>query len=248
MSQSLETWLWFHDAHIPFHNVKAWNIMLNVAADLNVDGISNVGDMADFYAVSSHRKDPNRMLGFDKELEVVNECFDELDSLGAKRKEFFGGNHEDRLIRYLQDRAPELFNLVQIPDLFHLEDRGWEYTPYKESKQIGKIWATHDIGVSTKYAVFRAAETFMHSNVTGHTHRMTQTIQGDATGKKFISTSFGWLGDPEQCDYMHKVKARRDWANGFGIGYMNKDTGDTYFQPIPIFDDQAVVNGKIYKP
>lgn len=234
--------LFVPDTHRPFHDKRAWEILLNAGKVLKPDVLVHLGDMADMYSVSSHRKDPSRALLLDQEIADVNIGFDELDSLGASDKRFIAGNHEDRLIRYLQDKAPELFGMIDIPTLFDLEGRGWDYTPYKEHTTIGKVYATHDIGSATRYTVYRAAETFQANVVTAHTHRFAYMVEGDATGSAHVSTSFGWLGDVDQVDYMHKVKSLRNWALGFGYGYLYPN-GDMNLVPVPIVDYRVNVEG-----
>jgi hypothetical protein len=235
------------DTHIPYHHVRNWELALEALGGFKPDILVQQGDLADFYSVSSHRKDPSRQLNLDWELEQVNEGLDQLDGIGAKEKIFIGGNHEDRLTRYLQDKAPELFGMINIPELFKLDERGWEYTPYKENTKLGKLWLTHDIGTSTRYAVFRAADMFQHSNSTAHTHRMVYIVEGNAIGESSVSCSFGWLGDPDQCDYMHKVNAKRNWAQGFGYGYLNQENGEVHLCPVPIVNNSCVVEGVLYK-
>lgn len=238
--------LWIPDTHRPYHDKRAWKLMIKAASEFKPDVIVHMGDLADFYSVSSHRKDPSRAANLKSELKDVNKGLDELDALGAKKKIFLGGNHEYRLERYLQDKAPELYGMIEISQVFKLEERGWDYFPYKENTKIGKMYATHDIGVATRYAIYRAAETFQANNITAHTHRLAYMVEGDATGEAHVSCSFGWLGDVEQCDYMHKVKAKRNWALGFGIGY-RLPNNHVHVTPVPIVKYKCVVEGKLYE-
>lgn len=234
------------DTHRPYHDKKAWALMLKVARDLKPYHLVVLGDFADFFGVSSHSKDPNRAMRLDKELEDVEVGLNELGTLGAKRKIFVSGNHEDRLTRYLQDKAPELFNIVGIPELLKLKEKGWEYVPYKQDTRIGKLHITHDVGHAGRSSVFQCLDTYQHSNVTGHTHRMAYVVEGNAVGEQKLSAQFGWLGDEEQADYMHRVKALKNWAKGFGIGYEDTKSGIVYLVPIPIVGGTCMVNGKLY--
>lgn len=245
-ANQLEPMLVLGDVHRPYHNERAWQLMLSVAREIKPAHIVLMGDLADFYSVSSHSKSPQRVRNLADELKDVNKGFDELDSLGAKHKEFVAGNHEDRLTRYLQDKAPELFDVVDIPELFHLKKRGWNYTPYKKSTKIGKVHFTHDVGVAGRNATFKAMDTFHHSVVTGHSHRMQYIVEGDATGDAKLSAQFGWLGDASKVDYMAEVNVLKNWALGFGIGYYRPSTGIAYLTPVPIINYTAVVNGQFY--
>lgn len=248
--ENLKKIAFFGDVHRPYHHRKAWSLFLKVMEDFAPDTLVCLGDIADFYKVSSFGKDPSREYSFAAEIEDVNKGFDELDALGASRKIFIAGNHEDRLTRYLQKEAPELFGLVDIPKLFKLDLREWEYVPYKDHIKLGKLYCTHDVGTVGRYSVFKAADTFQHPVIVAHTHRFCMVVEGDATGKHFPAAQFGWLGDVEKVDYMHKVKAKREWALGFGVGYQNEETGITYLQAVPIVNSRGyscVVDGKEYR-
>ena len=243
----LEPMLFVPDTHRPFHDKRAWRLMLKAAKALKPEILVCLGDLADFYAISSHSKNPSRATSFDQEIDDVNVGLDELDALGAKRKEFIAGNHEFRLERYLADRAPELNGMVSIAKAFRLKERGWTYTPYKAHTRIGKLYLTHDVGVAGRNAVFKALDTYQHSVATGHSHRLQYIVEGNAIGEYKVSCLFGWLGDARAVDYMHQVNVRKNWALGFGIGYHNPKNGVCYVTPIPIIKYTCVVNGQLFE-
>lgn len=244
---SVEKVLIVPDTHAPFHDERAWQVMLKAARGFKPQTLVHIGDLADFYSVSSHSKDPARKLALKDELLVVREKRAELDALkGVKRKEFVEGNHEFRLVRYLQDKAPELFGLINTDELLELSENGWNVTPYKQSVQVGKVNFTHDVGLGGKYSTARALETFQHSVVIGHHHAIQYFVGGNAEGENQVGAQFGWLGDFDEIDYMHKIKVRRSWAHGFGIGYHDTRTGAISLVPIPIINYKATVEGKEY--
>lgn len=234
------------DAHRPYHDQRAWNLMLKVARDFKPKLLITIGDLADCYAISDHLKDPRRAVEFKEEIADVNVGLDELDSLGATDKVFIAGNHCDRLVRYLQKKAPELHDLHTIPKLFRLKERGWQYVGYREHTKRGKLYLTHDVGVAGRYAVYRCLEAFEHSVVTGHTHRLAYVVEGNATGTRKVSAQFGWLGDIKQVNYMSRVKVIKDWTLGFGIGYIS-ERGIAYLTPVPIIDYTCCISGKLYQ-
>jgi hypothetical protein len=239
------------DTHRPYHDQRAWDLMLRVGRDIQPHHLVVIGDLADFYTVSSHSKNPQRALQLDEELVDVNKGLDELDALGAVEKKFIAGNHEDRLTRYLQDKAPALFSMVQIPELLRLEQRGWDYTAYKDDTKLGRVNLTHDVAAAGRNATFKALDTYQHSVVTGHTHRMQYVVEGNATGEYKLSAMFGWLGDRTKIDYMHRALVYKNWALGFGVGYVHADTGIAYLVPVPIIQARGVytcvVNGVYYE-
>lgn len=220
---------------------------MEVAKDFAPDTIVCIGDLADFYAVSSHSKDPGRRLTFKEEVEYVRLRRGELDELGASRKLFLEGNHEYRLTRFLMDKAPALFGTVGTNELLELSANGWEFTKYRDHARVGKVHFTHDTGHAGRYAAFRSLDTYQHSVITGHTHRLAYIVEGNATGENKLSAQFGWLGDVNQVDYLHRATALKSWAMGFGIGYEDTATGHIHFQPVPIIEYRCVVQGKLWK-
>ncbi|HYE78164.1 MAG TPA: hypothetical protein VEI97_09265 [bacterium] len=241
------------DAHRPYHDERAWALVLKAAKAFRPQILVVIGDFADFYAVSAHSKDPRRVRDLEWEVGEVKKGLDDLDALGAQRKVYVEGNHEDRLRRYLQDRAPELFGTVSVPKVLGLKERGWEFIPYRRDGKVGKVHITHDVGNAGRYASYKALDVFQHSVVTGHSHRLSYVVEGNAVGEQLLSAQFGWLGDVNRVDYDHRVKALRNWALGFGIGYLDPATGLAYLTPIPIVraprsgEYTCVVEGKLYK-
>lgn len=244
---NVEKILFVPDLHCPYHDERGWKLMMKMAKDFKPNTIVVLGDFIDCFAISTYSKDPTRALGLEKEVALTLKKRQELDDLGAKRKIFIEGNHEDRLKRYLQDKAPELFTFVDIPKLLHLEENGWEHVPYKKAIKLGKLWITHDTGHTGRYTTFKALDTFQHPVVIAHSHRIAYAVEGNATGEAIVGAQFGWLGDVEKVDYMHKIRALREWALGFGYGYLQKNTGYVSLIPVAIINYTAVVEGKLYK-
>lgn len=245
-TKQLRPYLFIPDTHVPYEDKKAWTLMMKVAASIKPHGIIIGGDFADFYSVSSHSKNPNRVSILDTEVQAVNEKLTELDALGATDKRYIEGNHEWRLERYLADRAPALFNVTGVRDLFKLKERGWSFIPYKGYTKLGKIYLSHDMGIAGQNAHRRHMAAFQGNTINNHTHRMEMSICGSLDGGVHGGWSFGWLGDRDAADYMYKVNALRDWVLGFGIGYHHPATDFVYVQPVPIIEYTAVVGGQFF--
>lgn len=244
---SLERVFFFPDVHAPFHSEAAWRLTIDALADFKADTVVTLGDFVDFFSISRWSKDPARALSLAQEVGLAQGMLDEIvERTPGARRIYLGGNHEDRLQRYLQDKAPELFEFIDVPQLLHLPERGFEYVPYKQSIQMGKLNITHDVGTAGRYAVYKALDAFQAPVVTVHTHRLAYVVEGDATGGSQVSAQFGWLGDVEQIDYMHRVTAMRNWALGFGYGYIDRASGYCYLTPVPIVNGTCIVEGRFY--
>lgn len=226
------------DTHVPFEDKAAWRLLIKFAKEFEPDQIVVMGDFADFYSVSSHSKDPERVSQLKTELDAVSLRLSELEDIGAKALTYIEGNHEERLQRYLKDKAPALFSLLSYPQIMQLEERGWQWVPYREHIKLGKIYLTHDVGSGGPGAHNKAGQAFEHSVAIGHCHRLAATYWGNAVGESHVSASLGWLGSVEACDYMHSIRAKRDWSHGWGTLLID-GAGDTHLQLHP------VINGKV---
>lgn len=236
------------DVHIPFEDKRAWNLMMAVARNVKPDRIIVLGDFLDKYCLSTHPKDPDkRHILLKDEIDAGLARLDELDALGATHKDFLAGNHEFRLDRYIQDKAPDLFGLLTTRKLLELDRRGWAYTPYKHFKTIGKLVVTHDAGKAGLGATADAVGKFGHSVAHGHTHTFVTVVRGDAMGNKHVGCSFGWLGDPNAANYVHEIHKKMNWSHGFGLALMDSK-GWVRMQPVQIFPDYSCIAfGKVYQ-
>lgn len=240
----LESGLIIPDVHIPYHDPEAWGTMLEAGHKLKPKWLVTMGDFADCFAVSDFDKSPERALDLQSEIDAVNRKLTELDKLGAGTKIYVEGNHEYRLERYLMKHAPALFRMLKIRELFELDKRGWIYVPYKHSYKLGKLHLTHDVGTAGQNAHRQAMDAFQGSVVIGHTHRLEVTVKGNADGPPQIGAMFGWLGDFEAIDYMHRIQAKRNWVHGFGIGY-KEPSGVVHLQACPIVKGRVAVQGEM---
>jgi predicted phosphodiesterase len=242
----LEKILFIPDSHFPYEDKKAFELMLKAGKAFKPDHSIILGDFIDCYSVSSHSKNPKRSLKLTEEVDATKAALDKVKALGAKNNVFVSGNHEDRLERYLMDKAPELYDFISTPHILDLQKKGFKYVPYKQAYKIGKLNITHDTGTAGRYAHYKSMDAFQNNVIIGHTHRLGYAVEGDAMGNRHVCAMFGWLGDIEEVDYMHRIKAVRDWSLGFGVGYLNPKTGVVYVVPVPIVNYTACVEGKLY--
>jgi hypothetical protein len=238
--------LFIPDTHVPYHSKRAFALVLQVARAWRPDTLVVLGDFADCLAVSSHAKDPRVQVDFASEIDAVCEALDDLDSLGIRRKVYVSGNHEERLERYAATRAPEIFGLLDYPKIVKLDARGWEWVPYREYLQIGKLYVTHDVGSAGDSAHIKARQTINGNVVIAHTHRMGLSFTTHADGHSNVGAVFGHLVDVSHARYLHKAQ-RNAWQMGFGVGHM-RPNGMVYLQAIPILHDYScVVDGVLYE-
>lgn len=219
--------------------------MLDVARDLRPDTVVQTGDLLDFYPLSRFSKDPRRALELDAEITTARGLIMELESLGASRYAYCMGNHEARLERYLREKAPELFDLLSVPDLLKL--KGWEWYEYRDHFNIGSCYFTHDTGHHGRYMTYRSLDVYPGSVVTGHGHRFCFISEGNALGESKWALQPGWLGSLEQVEYAQRGVAAKNWTLGFAVLYHDRQTGSVWPTPVPIIDNRCSFAGKLYK-
>tara|TARA_R110002020_G_scaffold171937_1_gene362007 strand:+ start:1986 stop:2738 length:753 start_codon:yes stop_codon:yes gene_type:complete len=242
--KKLQKILFVTDAHVPYQDHAALNLIHKTIRKIKPDVLCILGDFADFYSVSAHDKSPDRSLRLTDEVASVRKELSRFEKYKFKRKIFISGNHENRLERYISSRAPELFGLVTIPELFKLRQNGWEYVPYKRHVMIGNLAVSHDYGSAGATAHKTASQRLGNPVVIGHTHRAGTVSRRNLDGDLVMSGMFGWLGDVSQIDYAHSAQVGTDWVSGFGIGYMNQK-GVVVLNSVPILGNSCVVEGQL---
>lgn len=243
----MKRYLLVPDSHHPYHDRRAWATLLAAGRAFKPDGLVILGDFGDFYCISDHRRDPRRNTFLMREVRGIRAGLDDLDALGAREKWYLGGNHEDRLERYLMDRAPELFGMVTVPDLLDLRARGWRWVPYRDHLRLGKAYFTHDVGSAGRRAHEGAADAYQANAGIGHTHRAAITYLGNQRGTAHFGAMFGWLGDARKAEYLHRAKRARDWCHAFGLAYV-EPSGVVHAQLVPIIRGSALVEGRVVRP
>lgn len=233
------------DAHHPFVDPLAWSTFLAAARGWRPDILVLIGDFADCLGVGSYFKDPGRRENLKGEIEATAKALAELKALRIPRNIYIFGNHEDRLRRYIWEKAPELYGLVSLPEMFKLDELGWEYVPYKRSIQIGKMTYTHDIGRCGKYTASQSLADYGNNITVGHSHRACVTYLGTAAGEHHVGLNVGTLIDFKSVDYRHIDMANREWQHGFGTVHMTGD-GCVWANFVPIVNGRCVVDGQVY--
>ncbi len=245
-TEKLKRVLILPDSHTPYHDKRALEklIMGKVIPGGEWDTLVVLGDWFDNYILSTFTKDPRRLEGLLKELKPGFGLLDELKGAGFKRRIFIEGNHEKRLPKMVSDKAPEFYEILMEWWERHFE--GWEYVPYMEDIQVGKMNFTHDVGFSGALSARQSMHAYQDNAVIGHNHNMVYCVEGNASGILHVGASFGWLGDVTKIDYRHRMRARREWALGFGYGHL-RSNGFMYLHPAPIINYTAVVDGILYQ-
>ena len=201
-----------NDLHIPYHDPGAVALAVEYIRDTKPNTIVLNGDIVDFYTVSSYSKDPLRLNTIQDE---INEAVSFLDLLRKEnpRAEIFyiKGNHEDRLERFLLDKAPSLcsLNCLAIDELLELQANNISFVD--KGIHLGDLEIVHGYvarknpGASAKAYYEKSCSSIL----VGHVHRLNQTYFKNKFGQHCLVENGCLCGlDP---DYAHDP----NWQQGF---------------------------------
>lgn len=87
--KTYEKVIFLGDVHFPYQDKKALALVTEFLAWYKPDYIYLIGDICDFYALSSFDKDPARLLSLQEELNQAKDWFGTLRELCPKSKMHF---------------------------------------------------------------------------------------------------------------------------------------------------------------
>lgn len=218
---------WVYDTGTPYlrpcHDRAAIDAALQVLARERPTDVVLLGDMLDFAPLStrwtaehgSEETTRPALLEWRWLLQRIRSLAPDA------RIVYLEGNHEARLAKYLDDRAPQLRGLMPtLPMLLDLDALGVEYVPYRDQAWLwGRIRLIHGEvvrqgGGSTAAAVLKG-ET--HSVVYGHVHRCEMAfrrVTGPTGDDTLFAMSPGSLCLPGETP---GSTPRSDWQQGVGV-------------------------------
>lgn len=251
---SIRRVLIYNDPHIPYEDKEAVERMFEVGKDFDPHEIIGNGDIADFYAVSSHPKAANLNHILSEEIGGVRKFLKRLKNEFPRAKHIYiEGNHENRLQRYINSKAPELFGMVELEDILRIGDLGFEFVPYTPNQKYVPITSC---GSNARFVVRHeplsggvsaarlTATKAMESTIFAHNHRIEEYITNTILDRNIRGISFGWLGD-KTSPVFNYVKNFHTWQTGFGLVWVFPN-GDFRYESIKVDDGKCWYNGKLY--
>ena len=186
-----------NDLHIPFHDPRTLDLVLDIYQDIGVDEIILNGDVLDFYSINMHgAKNPEVQFRLQDELDEGRAFLENLRKKFPKIKIIFNaGNHEHRLDRFILQSAPPFWGLVTVEKQLRLADLDIPYRKYQDPLLIKDLIIVHS---PSSYGV-NGARTMLtnkpgSSYLVGCTHRLQTATITDAHGKVHSCHFNGWLG------------------------------------------------------
>lgn len=258
--RGIERVLIFSDTQIPNQDKGLFKAMFAFIKDFKPDLIVLNGDILDVTTLSTHDFPTKLGYDFNDEIKIGNKFLDDLQKVAGKanpevRYVFRGGNHEARVEKYLEKNASRLIGLknnededvVSIPSLLRLKERGIAWIPYMGDKQElpGGVLLHHGTRSSKNsgYTAMGYINDLGASSVTGHTHRLGLVFK-----TLFDRVIFGMeLGST--CETKHKSEYTKDpnWQKGFGVIMVDQKTKTAYPTVIPYIGGKFQFGGKFYR-
>jgi metallophosphoesterase superfamily enzyme len=130
------------DIHVPYQDTAALAVAMDIIRYVKPDQIVQVGDIVDFYPVSKYPKDPVRGHGeeLQRELDETKKLIQSLAELAPVT--ICQGNHEERLSKYLMDKAPGLLGLktLNVPTQLGIDGTRVRWADYVH---LGNLFVFH---------------------------------------------------------------------------------------------------------
>jgi UDP-2,3-diacylglucosamine pyrophosphatase LpxH len=232
------------DLHVPYQDQKALSVALKMIQYFRPNNVIMNGDMLDCVQLSRFNKEPLEPSSLAKHVEELCQIIRKIQRYSNVI--YVEGNHEQRVQKYINDRAPELHGLISIERLFdgYLR-KSMEYvrtTPgesmmtWNDDLLIGHF---NKAAKNTCYTVKLLVEKYMTNVVQAHTHRL-----GEYAIRGYDKTLRGWECGC-LCDLDPDYVAKPNWQQGFLVYTRNGDGWN--MEIVHIEDGRALFRGKVYK-
>jgi hypothetical protein len=157
------------------------------------------------------------------------------------------GNHEMRVFKYVDRKAPEILGEITPEFLWGLDNLGitWKMYDAPPHERFSNIYVHHGATTSTTgLAVKSDIENYNISLVRGHDHRGGVVYKSyPLTKNSLVGMGTGHLCDPSAYGLRYTINP--SWEQGFGIAYVVD--GRAHLQFVPMRNYTVVLDGKVFK-
>lgn len=229
------------DMHIPYHDKNSIEAAVKFGREFKPNIIHLNGDIADFYAISRHDKDPRREMK--QELDAVRQFLYWLRKAFPKAQILYKiGNHEDRMERFLVKNAPVFLGVpdFEVAELLKFRDMGIELVKSLQLVRFGKlpVYHGHELPQGMSSPVNPARGLWMRVQetcVAGHWHRVSEHTEKTGISDKISSCwSLGCL-----CDMKPDYASVNRWSAGFAT--VETDKGGEFE-----FHNKKIIQGRVF--
>ncbi len=233
-----------NDTQNPFHDSRVLHEVELFLSELQPDIHVNLGDMGDFYGISSFDKNPARADRMQEDLNSTKRMHTRQRKVMPNTRILEeDGNHEDRLRRYLWSKAPALASLdcLTIDKLYGLSENDIEHVDYEEGIRINGIFTLlHGelIRAHSSYTAKGMQDKHGGCGMSAHTHRGGVYYKTDRSGV------YGWWENFCLCNLHPDWIRNPNWQQGFSLIHFTKDR--FWVEQCQVINKKFVYGGKVY--
>lgn len=208
------------DVHFPWAQKSKISAVLKLAETFRPHAIVQVGDLYDMFAAGRWAKSLDIMTP-KQEYQLARDQAEEFWRLlrrASPKSACFQliGNHDERPLKRVLDKAPEVASLMKVDELFKFKGVKTANSEFDELV-LKDIVFMH--GYKSKlgdHATFNQMKT-----VCGHSHRggvVFMPKRGTGTNLEMIwELNCGYLGDPDEVPLQYRKQSRTIWTHGVGL-------------------------------
>ena len=229
------------DLHVPYYCRKALTLALNWGLERECDTIILNGDFVDFFSISRWEKDP-RKRDFPLEIENCIQVLEVIREMFPNAKIIFKvANHEERFIRYMWLKAPELLGIseFELSNILHFNELDIQLVGEMRPIMLGGLYIIHghEFRFSISNPVNPARGIYNRAKehcLSSHLHQSSEHSETGISGEPIVCWSTGGL-----CELHPSYMPINKWNHGFAIV---KNVGNDEF----VVSNKKIVEGKVY--
>lgn len=256
-------WAFIGDLQIPYQDDRAVALWFSVMKWWKPDAIDIVGDIDDqleystfsdgttdeFFAQLKKQEDNSPLAFIKKNADGAKQFYAKVRKQ-HKTADIHAslGNHDIRIFKYIDKKAPDYNDSVTPNTLWGLDDQGITWRMYSEKpfKRFGDIYVHHgDTTTTTGLGVRNDIENYDVSLVRGHDHRGGVVYKTyPLSGRSLRGMGAGHMCDPNQYGLQYTINPC--WELGFGIAHVYNEFAHLQFIPITA-DYECIVDGRLFQ-
>lgn len=233
----MERALYIPDPHVPKNNPQVTELIFSFAKWWKPDKVFIIGDLIDFYTLSSFDQTPNYQYTAQDEIDLAGDFIQRVISVIPEESDIVWllGNHEYRFTRYLKRCAPALYSLraLDLKELVIPFDDEIKVVPYNKGFMYRGRKVEHGDFTSQKsgYTAHRKLDRRRVPGVNGHTHRLGWVFyRGDRGVEDWCEIGCMQDLNPEY------AKSTTNWQHGFAVSTWFPGLDVPKMQLVPIWD------------
>lgn len=256
-------WAFVGDLQIPYEDPRAVALWFKVMKWWKPDAIDIVGDIDDqleystfsdgttdeFFAQLKKEEDPSPLSFIEKNANAAKQFYARVRKQHPDSDIHASlGNHDIRIFKYIDRKAPAYNDSVTPNSLWGLDDQGITWKRYSEKPHLrfGDVYVHHgDTTSATGMGVKADIVNYNISLVRGHDHRggvVNKTYP--IPGVRLQGMGTGHMCDPNGYGLQYTINP--SWELGFGIAHVVD--GFAHLQFISITPDYTcVVDGRVFR-